>query len=231
MKLDERQREDLGVALNEATLLGAEVDVDQSMAFVTFDVLTLPPDGPPPDDRRVQFVFHPVGRVAASLRMGHWDDRKAEVVRFDLEELLHIVEGLKQPIYGWEFFDLDKDFKQWEDRLSLDYRSKTGQGLTHSITLFQEGGDRHLDLRIWFDSFGLRDGNGGFPNVEDFIAGGIRWWKCFYDGDPRTDGEGLVLRHKNGKVIIPPGIFDKGSERAKPNESWFRNRVRRIFSR
>jgi len=208
MELSSKLKADLGIAINEATLLGAELDPSQSTAFVTFSVLTLPPEGPPPDDRRIQFVFHPVGRVAASLRLGRWDDPTAQVVAFDVEDLLRIVEEFKQPIYGWEFFDGDEGFGKWKDRLSLDYRSDTGLGLTHSITLFQEGGDRHLDLRIWFDSFGLRDGKGAFPQLADFIAGGKRWWRSFYDDDPRTNGEGIMKAGEDGLPRIPPGLFE-----------------------
>ncbi|MFA9475255.1 MAG: hypothetical protein ACERJ2_11920 [Filomicrobium sp.] len=97
MDLSEEVKSDLGVALNEATMLGAEVDTERSMAFVTFDVLTLPLVGPPPDDRRIQFVFHPIGRVAASLRLGDWNDAGAKVVPFvELGDLLRVIEGFKE---------------------------------------------------------------------------------------------------------------------------------------
>jgi hypothetical protein len=72
-------RNDLGVALNESDLLGFEVDPDRRLAGATFRVLTLPREGMPPEDRRVQMLFRPVGRVAASLRNGFWNDEAAEV--------------------------------------------------------------------------------------------------------------------------------------------------------
>ena len=207
MELGEEVKSDLGVALNEATMLGAEVDTERSMAFVTFDVLTLPLVGPPPNDRRIQFVFHPIGRVAASLRLGDWNDAGAKVVPFELGDLLRVIEGFKEPVYGWEFFDLEGEFEKWQDRLSLDYRSGDA-GMSHTITLFQVGTDRHLDLCIWFDSFGLRDGIGGFPKLDEFIAGGKRWWDGFYSGDPRTHGEGIVHTDRDGQLRVPPGVFD-----------------------
>ena len=78
MDLSDDQRHDLDVALNEATLLGAEVDAERRAAALTFSVLSLPPDdGPPPHDARVQFILGPVGRLAASLRNGRWDDAHA----------------------------------------------------------------------------------------------------------------------------------------------------------
>jgi len=191
MTLNHEQIAGLNVALNEATMLGAEVDTERRLAGVTLSVLTLPDEGAAPDDPRVQFLFHPVGRVAASLRLGNWNDSSAEVVPFEVGELSQIVESFKLPIYGWKFFDLDDDFDQWKDRFSVDYRLGD-DGLSHSVTLFQEGPDRHLDLRIWFDSFGLQDVTGRVLEIADFIAGGKRWWDGLYSGDPRAKGLGIV---------------------------------------
>ena len=133
----EKQKAGLNTALNEATLLGADIVTERRLVAATFSVLTLPPEGPSPDDRRVQFIFHPVSRVAASLRLGSWDDKGAEIVPFETGELIKIVEGFKEPVYGWEFFDRDKDFKRWKKRLSLDYHSGE-DGNSQSITFSQD---------------------------------------------------------------------------------------------
>ena len=190
MKLETEQKSGLNVALNEATLLGAEVNMERRVAAVTFNVLTLPLEGPSPDDSRVQFLFYPVGRVAASLRLGHWDDPGAEVVPFEIGQLLEIVESFKLPIYGWKFFDLEDDFDTWKGRLSADY-CLGDDGMSCSITLHQERPDRHLDLRIWFDTLKLRNAAGNMLEMDDFIAGGKRWWDGLYSGDPRTEGSGI----------------------------------------
>ena len=92
MNLSDDQRHDLDVALNEATLLGAEVDPERRAAALTFSVLSLlPDDGPPADDARVQFILGPVGRLAASLCRGRWDDAHAVVEEFPLDRLLEVV--------------------------------------------------------------------------------------------------------------------------------------------
>jgi hypothetical protein len=59
MVLDEEQRHGIDVALNEADLLGFEVDPTRRLAAATFRVLTLPENGPAPNDRRVQFLLRP----------------------------------------------------------------------------------------------------------------------------------------------------------------------------
>jgi hypothetical protein len=191
----EEQRNELGVALNEADLLGFEVDAGRRIAAATFGVLSLPPEGPPAEDRRVQMLFRPIGRVAASLRNGLWNDEQAEVVQFLLSELLDVVRSFGgQPIYGWEFFDThDKELSRWGDRLSLDWRSGS-DGLSRSIAVFQASGagpDRHLDLCVWFDDLEVRRPDGTVVPLEEFAAGGRRWWDAMYAGDKRTEGHGI----------------------------------------
>jgi hypothetical protein len=194
MSLTEEQRSGLNVALNEADLLGFEVDPGRRIAAATFRVLTLPEIGPAPDDRRVQFLFRPVGRVAASLRDGRWDDPEAPVVPFALGELLSIVQSFGGlPVYGWEFIDVHaKELEKWGDRLSIDWTSGD-DGRSHSITVFQEPGNRILDLCVWFDELEIRDPQRGVVPVDAFVAAGKRWWDAFYAGDERTKGYGMAL--------------------------------------
>jgi hypothetical protein len=67
----------LAGALNEAArLLAIEVDAQAATAAVRPEVLTLPPEGHQPHDRR-RLGLSEVSRVAASYRDGHWDDPNA----------------------------------------------------------------------------------------------------------------------------------------------------------
>jgi hypothetical protein len=192
MTLTEDEKRAIGVALNEATLVGLELDPARRLANATFAVLTLREEGPPPEDCRVQILFWPVGRLAASLRLGRWDDPDAEVVPFTVEELLSVVQSFGGlPIYGWECIDLhDEELAKWGDRLSLDHRAGTA-GMSHSILLFQEGHDRHLDILLWFDKLQVRTPDGSEIPLSDFTAAGKRWWDGLYSGDPRTQGYGI----------------------------------------
>lgn len=189
----------LGVALNEATLLGVEADANARTVCVTLRVLSLPEAGPPPDDLWVLLSLSPVGRVAASLRLGPWNDDTAAVEPFAIEDLSGVVRSFEGcDIYGWHFFDCgDEDFDRWSGRLSLDWRGGT-DGLAHTLDLFQEGADRgqdrHLDLRLWFDDLTLYTPTKAVLPVEEFIAGGRRWWDAFYRGDPRT---------MSGEIVVP----------------------------
>ncbi len=189
MELDEETRGGFGVALNESDLLGLEVDPARRIAAATFRVLTLPESGPPPEDRRVQVLFHSVERVVASLREGVPDAET--VVPFELGDLLEVVRSFGGlPIYGWDFIDVADATDGWRKALSLDWSTGAAQP-RHSITVFQEGTSRLLDVSLWFDWLEIRTPDGSVIPMDAFIAGGRRWWDAFHRGDPRTDGFGL----------------------------------------
>ncbi|HTR40947.1 MAG TPA: hypothetical protein VMH87_04975 [Pseudomonadales bacterium] len=190
MKLSEEQIQGLGLALNEATLLGMEASPERQLAGATFAVLTLPVEGPSPQDSRVQFIFNSVSRIAASLRHGRWDDLAAKVEKFGIEQLLEVVQRFRCPIYGWEFFNLDTQKFNWFDKLSLDWREKGNPA--NSLSFFQDGGTCHLDICLWFEDFTIKTPQGNEIALEEFIAGGKRWWDAMYAGDPRTQGTGIV---------------------------------------
>jgi len=192
--LSDAEKEGLGVAFNEATLLGAEVERHRQIAAITLSVLTLPPEGPSPDDPRLQLLLHGVRRVAASLRMGNWNDPEAPVQAFQLSELLAVVQSFGGcPIYGWEFFDIaDEELTKWHGKFSLDVQLSEAPA-QHSLSLFQEGGrDRHLDMCFWFQELEIRSAQGNPVALEEVIDSGRRWWDAFYRNDPRTTGLGII---------------------------------------
>ena len=193
MELSEEERHGLGIALNEADLLGVEIDPVRRIGAATLRVLSLPANGPAPQDTRVSLRLSPVGRVVASLREARWDDPAAPAVPFKIDELLGVVQSFHGlPVYGWEFFDLhDGVLAKWVDRVSLDWMSGD-DGRSHSIMLFQEAGNRILDLLVWFDDLEFRSVVGEVIPIDQIIADGTRWWDALYAGDPRTAGRGIL---------------------------------------
>jgi hypothetical protein len=186
---------DLGVALNEATLVDVAVDPSTWTGYVTLAVLTLQEEGLSPEDNRVLLVLQPVGRIAASLRHGLWNDPSAPVEQFTIDQLSEIVRSFGQlPIYGWEFFDVPESgpFSQWSDRLSLDVRRGT-DACSHTLDLFQDdAGRRILDLRLWFERLEVRDPRGAVIPLDRFAADGRRWWDALHRGNSRTAGSGII---------------------------------------
>lgn len=190
MNWNEATRGGLEVALNEADLVDVHVDPVSRTATVSLLVMNLAADR---GVRAVQLLLTPVARVAASLRLGLWNDRTAAVSRFGIEALPATVRSFGgQPIHGFEFFDVhERELACWGDRLSLDWRLAGAPPARHSIALFQEGLDRHLDLCLWFDDLEVLDDRGLRIDVDAFIAAGADWWRAFRRNDRRTLGHGL----------------------------------------
>ena len=202
MDLSDDQRHDLDVALNEATLLGAEVDGERRAAALTFSVLCCRPTTGRRRTTPGCSSSWPRWAARGVARNGRWDDAGAAVEAFGLDRLLEVVMSFKgMPIYGWEFVDrpeTDK-FATWSDRLSLDWRSGP-DGMSHTLDVFQEGYDRHLDLRIWFDELRVFTPEHEEIALDDFAAGGVRWWDGLYANDPRTAGHGIAPLAGNGRT-------------------------------
>jgi len=201
MKIDDDTAAEIGIALNEATLLGAEYDPVRNIVATTFAVLTLPDDrSAEPSDPRRQIIFTDIGRIAAALRDARWDDLTAKTVLFDVSDLLSTVQSFGgQPIYGWEFLNNhDQAFGHWQNELSLKLMPPNGS-LDNRLMLFQEGAtaNRHLDLWFWFADLLIRDASGTTIAVSDFTAGGKRWWDAMHASDPRTQGHGIVAGGKD----------------------------------
>jgi len=194
MEISKELATKLGTALNESSIVGMEYSKTKNTVAITFSVLALPESGAEPEDPRLLFVFYNIGRIAASLRHGNWDDDDAPIETFEIEKLLSVVQSFGcQSIYGWEFFNVHEgEMKQWGNRLSLDLKIKKGS-MENSIYLFQEGisGKRHLDICIWFEYFRIFNAQYNEISQDDFIAGGIRWWDAMYSGDQRTANHGI----------------------------------------
>ncbi|MEQ1633051.1 MAG: hypothetical protein ABL997_11810 [Planctomycetota bacterium] len=191
MKLHEATLSGLDVVLNEADFVGLAFDPVSKVATVTLMTPCLA-GTTAPRQRELQLLLHPVARLVASLRHGHFHDRTAAVEPVTLEQLPDVVRSFGgQPVYGFSFFDQhDAEMAKWGDRLSLDRRDEARTG-SHSVTLFQEGIDRHLDLCIWFDELEALDERGMRIRIEDLVDDGRAWWQAFRAGDHRTTGLGL----------------------------------------
>lgn len=194
MTIDDDTAAALGVALNEADLLGVEYDAEQNLVKVTLSVLTLPDErSPEPADPRRQLILTNVGRVVAALRESRWDDLSAESVLFGIDDLREMVQSFGGlPLYGWQFVNNDDStLAYWMPRSSL-VLEPAGGSMANRISLFQEDGRRHLDLWIWFDDLLVRDPDGSPIALPVFIADGKQWWDALYAGDPRTQGHGII---------------------------------------
>ena len=230
MQLNAETNARLGTALNEASLLAVEFGPDRRTLVVTLSVLALPAEGVAPVSPTIRVCLSPVGRIAASLRNGPWNDSDAEVTPFEVEQLDEVVRSFGgQPIYGWEFFDAhESDFVTWSDRLSLDWRGAVGDvGLAHTLSLFQEGNSRHLDLRIWFDRLEIRDAAVTVLDLDEFCAGGETFWRALFDGDTRATGHGIApLQSRDDGLDVRGDEQQPDSPDVRDDPRWTRRDAR-----
>ena len=221
MIIDEDLRHKIGLALNEATLLGVKFDNKQSAVSCTFAVVAMDKNGDVPTDNRLLFVFKPVGRFVASYRNGHWDDKEATVHKIQPTDIFEVVQNFRgQAIYGWDFVNCgDKEFDNWKDRLSFNYSLGENNGLTNTIDLFQEDGVKYLDFRIWFDDFEIFTPTHDTVELQTFIDNGKRGWDAIYNGNEKVRGFGIFPATKGITKKVKDSI-DKLT-REQQTKSWW----------
>ncbi|CAM3935947.1 hypothetical protein NONI108955_00030 [Nocardia ninae] len=193
--LDGMDTAGLNVALSEATCLGLEVDAAAGQLRLDLEVLTLPENGTPTEDYRVQVTFTGVSRVAASLRMQNWDDLEPRVLPLELTGLDEAIRSFGGGrLHGWEFIDLDDSgWALWSELLSFD-TTLDEHVSAHVLEFSQEEGidPRELDVRVWFDNMLINDTAGREIPLAEFIAGAQRWWAAHDAGDPRATRPGVA---------------------------------------
>ncbi|MCW7494671.1 hypothetical protein ND861_18605 [Leptospira sp. 2 VSF19] len=193
MNINEQLRDQIDLAFNEATLLGIEFKKEKSIVACTFDLITMNKNGEVPKDKRLLFIFKSVGRFVASLRNARWDDSTAKAEIFDYHNIGEVVQKFgARSIYGWEFINRGNEiYDTWKDRLSFDFNSNHTSGLTNTIDLFQENYNKHIDIRIWFDSFDILTPNYESVELEEFLENGKRGWEAIYSNNPRMQSFGI----------------------------------------
>lgn len=150
--------DDLRDLLRSGPVWGAEVDTRFRVLALTVE----PGEGRHPDpsatDRRLQVLFHPVGRIAASL-VEVTDD--GPVVRRFAEELLpDVVSALDGALpQGDPLPPAPPDLDALAPRLSLRGEARTGDGTRHHLHLHLADEDLTLDLWAAFDDYEVRPPN------------------------------------------------------------------------
>ena len=190
----------LNNALNEATLSAWIIDPeDASVAFTLDESLNWDFSLDTASYPTITVVLNDVGRIAASLRQGF--DLSAPVASFQLESLNSIMRGLwPRHIFGSDFLDADFEGAAWKERLSLDLLLSP-ENQDHTFWIYNFNSEWVFDLIIWFDQLTVLDADGDEVNLEQLIAGGIKWAAALHEGHPSTARAGIVP--------LPPGFLDQ----------------------
>lgn len=128
------------------------------------------PDAPDVTDPRLQFLLHPVARVAALLTRATAEGPVA-IERFDESQLPLVVDRFEGPVPTVVVLDgPPPDPSSWAPELSLEGASNAPDGRSHTLELAVAGAEgRQLRLAVWFDELELRRPDGS--TVEPGPAG------------------------------------------------------------
>ena len=170
----------IGAALNESSLLEASFDLVHRRVELVVDVLTLPVDGPEPDDCRVVLCLHEISRVVFLA-----GDVGGPLALAEIPEAIRRNSG--RPMYGWTFVDTDS---RTPSEPTFEWRSASPTLSAHRLHVFQ--GEGLTYLVVWFDRLDVRTFAGEPLPLAEFVAGGKRWWDGLFAGDPRTASRGIV---------------------------------------
>jgi hypothetical protein len=172
----------IGVALNESTLLDLLLDPADGRLELVIDVLTLPEEGPAPEDARVLVQLRHVSRVV--FRQAGPGGSEPPLTIDQVAGVVRAHAG--RPMYGWNFIDTERPEPDAPD---FEWRSAAPPA-AHRLWVFQ--GEGLTDLFVWFRTFEVSTLSGRHVPLDEFIAGGKRWWDGLYAGDPRTANRGIV---------------------------------------
>lgn len=193
MNFSEQQLRGINLAMDEASLLNLELDLLLRSARITLQVFSISENGQVPIDRKVVLCLKLVSRISASLR--HYDKnnkylRTEKLNINDFEETIKSFGGAN--IYGSNFIRPgNESLPGWAEDVSLELSLGDDED-DYMIDLFQWDDSRKLDFRIWFNELTIaRASDDQKILIDDFIAGGKRWWEAFNKNDPRTQGFGM----------------------------------------
>lgn len=119
------------------------------------------PDGADVDDPRLQFLLHPVARIAALLTRST-PGGPVTIERFEEAQLPLVVDRLDGPTPTTVRLDgAGPEPASWAPELSLAGTSSAPDGRSHTLELELEGPEgRRLRLAVWFDEVEVRRPDG-----------------------------------------------------------------------
>lgn len=203
MKIKKEIVYDLDLAFNESRILDCIILEKKKEVITIFDQFALLKDGTIPNDSRVKITFENVSRIAALLKLGEWNERKAPIKTLSIENISNEIRKFEgQEMYGWEFINVpksEKDFHKWEKTASLDVKFQSKNNTTNTIDIFSEHfseNPKTLNLRIWFEKFKIESMSGELIDEVQFIVRGLRSWNKLFNGTHKLSVRPISYRKK-----------------------------------
>jgi len=197
--LPDQLTNDLNTALNEATVVGVDLDPAAATARLLLHVLALPERGPIDPDPRRALTLTGVSDFQVLLRKDPFGGDFGPAIPIqDLDELASLFGRLVrfQPMYGWRFLnnlDLTGDWPP-EPSLNLRLRPEPAAHTLYWFTECSQDADSFFCLEgvIWFDGLQVERADRIPVSVQQFAADGRRWWAGLRANDPRVSSEAQI---------------------------------------
>ena len=200
VQLLDQNRDRLGVALNEAEVVGVRLLDEPGAIGVMLHVAALPEFGEIDRDARRTLVLRGVDQVRVMLRLDMAGDGLGEPIPLsglDSVDAFFASLSFGGSMYGWDFFDRADFTQDWPSPPSLQL-TLSDQHPSHTFDWFMDHCGRVEDgqLRIYliegtvgFNEISIQRATGDDQLLETFIDEGVRWWQAFQDHDPRVGHE------------------------------------------
>ena len=197
---DEGTREGIETALNEADVLGIQLDPAGAWCDVLVHVLALPESGPLDRDARRVLRLNVPGQVSILLRT----DRAGlagygpviPLSGLDAVEDFFASLSWSGAMYGWKFLDDPSLTRDWPARPSLTVQVRSGTA-SHSLYWFNECGRTEGDAiasyliegTVTFEDLEVMRADAVPQRLAEFIADGQRQWQAVFGHDERLSIE------------------------------------------
>jgi hypothetical protein len=193
---DDEARGAVGVALNEADVLGVRLEPSGAWCDLLLHVLALPQTGPlDPDARRILRLTMP-----AQVRILLREDQPAPsgygpvipLTGLDAVEDFFASLSWSGSMYGWKFLDDPSLTHDWPSRPSLTIDVRSGAG-SHSLFWFNECGRDEggmpaaycIEGTVTFEDLEILRADTSPQPLEEFISDGSRYWRALHSRDKR----------------------------------------------
>ena len=182
--LEPESLSELNTVLHSCDLLSFSADQPGRLAVITLAVEVLPPEWPPTIWYPLVLALHPVGRIAASHRVGDSTagrpSGEPHIVRpMQLPDVNQVISTFSTHwIDDWDPIDPPVGFRfEWRDQLSLD--AQWGGERAHYLELWQDDGPTQtLDIGVWFGQLYLLD-----ADLRPIDRPALTAWSQRYDAE------------------------------------------------
>lgn len=175
MKISEKLKNGLDIVLNEAAILGLDLNEDENYLSCKLELLQENGSEIP---NYVTLKLENLKRYISAYKTDIQNSKK--IIQFHPNQIAEYLQNfIHKDIYGWEFFNVENSNFNF-DKLSFEYITDTNYTNFNSLELFQEGFNDDLEIKIWFERVRFFDEKNNELNIEQLIAQQNKIWETIF---------------------------------------------------